>query len=406
MVLKHKDDIQLAIDALKALLANRSLSKKQRELIEDELEKLQSGQRGEAEAAYHIDFKLRDSKNYAVIHDLRLEHNGRVAQIDHLIIGRHLDVFVIESKNFTTAIRMASNGEFEIKTRYGWKGMASPVEQNKRHIHVLNELIQAHGLNPVRLGMKIPCEYHNWVLVPPGCTVSKSAASAAILKMDLFDKNMEEWIGQSSELSLKNVIQTAKLVSQETLTELAKRLASHHRPILYDYAAKFGVTLERKDPAEITPKPGASRDAFECGSCGACLDQSVVSFCRSHEKRFGGRLLCRSCQQTQTVSTAACDGCGVPVDAKVVAFCRFNSARFQKRTLCRSCQAGVGKSEPAPLPAASGGKVFLYIGDAVTGPVDASQLAAMISTGMIESGTPCCAAGADDWKTAGDFFPS
>ena len=112
MVFKQRDDIQPAIDALKALLAVRSLSKRQRDLIEDELDNIRSGERGEKEAAYHIDFQLKDAKNYAVIHDLRLEHNGRVAQIDHLIIGRFFDVFVIESKNFTTAIRMAANGEF------------------------------------------------------------------------------------------------------------------------------------------------------------------------------------------------------------------------------------------------------------------------------------------------------
>ena len=51
MVFKLKDDIQPANDALKVLLAVRSLSKKQRELIEDELDNLQSGQRGEKEAA-------------------------------------------------------------------------------------------------------------------------------------------------------------------------------------------------------------------------------------------------------------------------------------------------------------------------------------------------------------------
>ena len=130
---------------------------------------------------------------------------------------------------------------------------------------------------------------------------------------------------------------------------------------------------------------------------------------QANEQRFGGRLLCRTCQQRQTTSTTTaanartCDCCGVPVDAKVVGFCRFNSARFQKRTLCRSCQGGGGVSEPEPQPAVHTTKVFLYISEAVTGPVDTSQLPAMIAAGTIESGTPCCAAGTDDWRMAGDF---
>jgi Nuclease-related domain/GYF domain 2 len=390
-------------------LAVRSLSKRQRDLVEDELDNLRSGERGEKEAAYHIDFQLKDAKNYAIIHDLRLEHNGRVAQIDHLIIGRYLDFIVVESKNFSTSIRMASNGEFEVKTRYGWKGMASPVEQNKRHIKVLDELIRAHSLTPQRLGMKIRCGYHNWVLVPPGCTVSKAAPDATILKMDLFDKNMEEWIEQTSELNLKNVIHTAKMVSQETLWGFAERLVSYHRPILPDYAAKFGVDLERPDPAPARTKPAAEVTSSPCADCGASLDQKVVAFCQSNEKRFGGRLLCRTCQQRQTTSTTTaanartCDCCGVLVDAKVVAFCRFNSARFQKRTLCRSCQGGGGEFKPEAQPAVHTTTVFLYISEAVTGPVDTSQLPAMIASGTIEPGTPCCAAGTDDWRMAGDF---
>ena len=44
--------------------------------------------KGEQEAAYHIDFHLKDSQNWAVIHDLRVEWNGRGAQMDHLHIDR------------------------------------------------------------------------------------------------------------------------------------------------------------------------------------------------------------------------------------------------------------------------------------------------------------------------------
>jgi hypothetical protein len=42
--------------------------------------------KGEKEAAYHIDFHLKDSRHWAVIRDMRVEWNKRVAQIDHLSI--------------------------------------------------------------------------------------------------------------------------------------------------------------------------------------------------------------------------------------------------------------------------------------------------------------------------------
>ena len=141
MLLKQKDDVQPAVQTLEELLTLKTLIGQQRERIEDEIENIRAGAKGEKEAAYHIDFKLKDAKNWVVVHDLRLEHNGRVTQIDHLLIGRFFDVFVVESKNLKTAVRVNKDDEFEVKTRYGWKGMASPVEQNKRHIQVLRELI-------------------------------------------------------------------------------------------------------------------------------------------------------------------------------------------------------------------------------------------------------------------------
>lgn len=40
---------------------------------------------GEKVALFVLSYK--DSQNWAVIHDLRIEHRGRVAQIDHLLIN-------------------------------------------------------------------------------------------------------------------------------------------------------------------------------------------------------------------------------------------------------------------------------------------------------------------------------
>ena len=136
MLIKRKDDLTHTVAALTALLDLKTLTDRQTDEVQEELYRARAGAKGEKEAAYHIDFRLKDTNNWAVIHDLRLETNGRVAQIDHLLINRTLELFVIENKNVKTAVRFNQAGEFEVKTRYGWKGMASPVEQNKRHIRV------------------------------------------------------------------------------------------------------------------------------------------------------------------------------------------------------------------------------------------------------------------------------
>jgi hypothetical protein len=49
--------------------------------------------------------------------DLRIEHRGRVAQIDHLLINRWLDIFVLEPKNYDYGVKIREEGG----ARLGWE---------------------------------------------------------------------------------------------------------------------------------------------------------------------------------------------------------------------------------------------------------------------------------------------
>ena len=65
-------------------------------------------------------------KNRIVIHDLRLELNGRVAQIDHLVLNRLLEVYVLETKHFTEGVSINDQGEFSIWFGGKPRGIPSP----------------------------------------------------------------------------------------------------------------------------------------------------------------------------------------------------------------------------------------------------------------------------------------
>ena len=93
MLLKSKDGRQEDIQELNRLLTMKSTAK-QRFYIERELKFLVSGERNEQTSAYYLDFRFKDSPHWAMIHDLRIEHGGRVAQIDHLLINRFLDIYI------------------------------------------------------------------------------------------------------------------------------------------------------------------------------------------------------------------------------------------------------------------------------------------------------------------------
>lgn len=315
MIIKKCDDRETDVVELRQLLECQ-ISAKQRFLIEREIKCIGSGVRGEESSAYYIDFRYHDKPNWAVIHDLRLELNGYAAQIDHLLINRCLDIYVLESKNYYYGIKISPEGEFLVWNGRTHVGIESPVEQNKRHICLLEKVITQQGLLPTRLGITMPAAYHNYVLVAPNSRVDRPGAggfTSMVIKADA----LVEAIGKRVDAMgiVSSLAALGKVVSAETLESFARSLAQLHRPAKMNYAAKFGVDARELKPA---PKEQRSRDlpddepeiieltdlaeageeagAGRCEKCGCAVDKKVLFYCRINKKRFGGQVLCRSCQ--------------------------------------------------------------------------------------------------------------
>ncbi|WP_224984856.1 nuclease-related domain-containing protein [Geomonas agri] len=362
MIIKTSDNREADIQELQRLLTCE-ISAKQRFFIEREIKSIASGLRGEESSTYYIDFRYRDNPNWAIIHDLRLELNGFVAQIDHLLINRCLDVYVLESKNYYYGIKITTEGEFLTWNGRSFVGIESPIEQNKRHISLLEKVVAQNGLLPTRLGLAMPAAFHNYVLVAPTSRIDRPAAaqfdSSPVIKADA----LVEAIGK--RVDAMGVINTfasaAKIVSSETLQSFASSLAHLHRPSKMNFAKKFGVSAQNLTSAANEQTPSAeTADGIKkacCETCGIEVESKVVYFCRMNNKKFGGKTLCQACQripiqaeepgiielveaaETDEINSASCDKCGTPVDRKVAFFCRVNGKRFGGKVLCRTCQS-------------------------------------------------------------------
>jgi len=142
MIIKEADDKKPQIEALQALLARPDVPPEIQKRIEQEIRNIRAGAKGEAEAAYEMGFHYGESKNWAIIHDIRLEIDGRVAQIDHLVISRILEVYVCESKHFSEGLAINEHGEFTGFYTGKPYGVSSPIEQNRKHIAVLEDAIK------------------------------------------------------------------------------------------------------------------------------------------------------------------------------------------------------------------------------------------------------------------------
>lgn len=160
MILKNADSRERDIAELERLLLIAPKATKQ--IIEHELRAVRAGIKGEQESAYLIDFDFKNAKRTVVIHDLRLEVNGRVAQIDHLLIHCSMNFFVLETKHLHAGMQITEEGEFkqwnDFKKTY--EGMASPLAQNERHIAVLKDAVARIEL-PSRAGITLTPSFHS-----------------------------------------------------------------------------------------------------------------------------------------------------------------------------------------------------------------------------------------------------
>jgi hypothetical protein len=105
--------------------------------------------KADARAEHDVAFYLRRSfgnhrPDVLVFHDLRLEHEGEVAQIDHLVIHRH-GMFIIETKSVSGELHVDRFGQFEhVFGRSHREGMESPVKQAERQADLLRRLLIAN----------------------------------------------------------------------------------------------------------------------------------------------------------------------------------------------------------------------------------------------------------------------
>lgn len=323
MLIKVADDKSKDIAALKALAARSDADAGTRKRIAQEIRNIQSGITGEAEAAYEIDFHYGASKNWMVLHDLRLECAGRVAQIDHLLMNRFLEIYVCESKRFAEGIAINEQGEFSVF--YGSKpyGVPSPIEQNKRHMAVLASVFKSGQVAPPkRLGISLSPTINGLVLVSKNARIGRPKAKIdgldCIIKNDQLKSRIDKEIDANNNLLL-----AARLIGSDTLEDFTRRLAAAHKPAVFDWCARFGMPANapevvkpvQKNESVPPPSPcnnssnrGNARTAdtidpdekkskLACVTCGTIVPYNVAKFCWSNKSRFGGEVYCMDCQK-------------------------------------------------------------------------------------------------------------
>lgn len=296
MLIKSKDSLTESLHELETIRQMQNLPDKTRTSIDAEIKMMKAGERGEKDAAYYIDLYYRDHENWAIIHDLRIEYGNDVAQIDHLLLNRLSEIYILETKSFAYGIKITERGEFLRWNGRQYDAMPSPIEQLKRHVVVLEKLLKGEELFPKRLGISMRPSFKPYVLVSPTSKIirpsSKQFNTDMVIKSDELFQQIQTDTDRAGIVEMMSG--AAKVISRETLIELSHRLTSYHKSIAIDYRAKFGVV---KAPDGSGKEKNALPDKLICSKCGKPITERVADFCLTNPKRFGGKLYCFNCQK-------------------------------------------------------------------------------------------------------------
>ena len=310
MQIKAADGRQRDIDTLTGLLGRADVDGQRRRDIEREIVTIRVGEAGERDAAYEIELYFGRSTNFMTIHDLRIEVGEFSAQIDHLILNRLGEIWVCESKHFAEGVSVNEHGEW---TRW-WSGrpqaIPSPVEQNRRHMHLLARLFD-DGLVPwpKRLGVApMRPDLRSLVLVSNNARIGRPRRQIAeldeVIKVEKLRTRVLDAIDSSSPLRM------ARAMGTNGLEAFARNLAALHRPHPIDWAARFGLGPEPAAVRSVAPTPSTSGPdrprpskpspiaaGRRCDRCHGSITNAEVYFTTVvHRATYAGGAFCRACQ--------------------------------------------------------------------------------------------------------------
>jgi len=294
VIVKEVDDRAQDIKTLEALLTHPDAGTATRKKITQQIKNIQVGLKGERDAAYHINFHLKDSKNWAVIHGIRLEHAGRVAQIDHLLINRGMEIWLCETKYWGNGIAINEHGEFTSFYRKIPKGIPSPLEQNRNHVAFFKKMIRDKAVAvPRRLGVSIKPDILSTVLVSTNARITRPNAKIdgldSIIKSDQIASYIDKRV--ETETSFLSIL---KIISSQSLERFAAQFTSLHKPHESDWAAKFELS-KATSPVKVGVDDGPMTK-HKCSSCDMLVPLKVARYCWFNKDKFDSKIYCRICQ--------------------------------------------------------------------------------------------------------------
>ena len=282
--------------------------------------KLDAGIKQEHDVAFYLRRAYKNSEQVMVLNDLRIEHDGESAQIDHLIVYTY-GFIIVESKSIRGEVKVNEYSEWTRSYKGQWSGMPSPIKQAELQLKLLKQYLCANTEKVIgkflgiQQGLAMRC-YDVFCAISSDAIIDRSAAPRDIADKlvksefitDALDKKMN--FIKFFNLAAK-IADTRPTFNQDELqhichfllgnTQQCQNNSVNEMPATWPAPTPMTATSEMTSfaPTELTDKPVSptiravakpvDAVAVQCKHCGDCSALSPQS------GRYGYFVQCGKC---------------------------------------------------------------------------------------------------------------
>lgn len=245
-------DIQTLETLVKETTHNKTLNKR----ILSDLKKMRIGEKAERNASYLLGELFKTRQRSFLINSLRLEIDNDVAQIDHLGINSLGIVYLFETKNFSTGIKIDSDGTFWRWNAFNknYVEIPSPIRQSTRHERLVKLALEKVGFKVEHIEHFVIVDYNAKLIKP-------KTGFENVCRPDRVEDAIDNAIDRISPLKVLSIGSKALFRQKSSIKETewyAKKLAQMHSPKPIDFRSYYAIDQVETPPSQperITDEP-------------------------------------------------------------------------------------------------------------------------------------------------------
>ncbi|MEQ6888828.1 nuclease-related domain-containing protein [Halomonas sp. CS7] len=252
------------------------------------------GHKQEQDVAFQLRREFGEHKQIHVINDLRLEHHGERAQIDHLILHPY-GFIIVESKSIVGEVTVNAAGEWSRSYQGNWMGMPSPIRQGELQLDILKALLSdnvEHFLGKL-LGIQTQVAHREWRTL---CAIS----STAILHRDKMPKDVANRVVKTEFVAskVKELVGNLKVGFLKGRAGFFAGELDNIGSFLLEHYAQVSTAPAGSDSATATPEPATPVAEPEPHYSAAPAPENV-SFHTEHTAQPQSLLACKQCGEAR-----------------------------------------------------------------------------------------------------------